>query len=221
MDFERLLAPITLEKPAGESLRYEGTYDLIQSARREDDPALPQGIWQTALKKADWAEVREICVDALETRSKDLQLAAWLLEASIHLDGIEGVREGFTVLTGLCTAFWKDLYPELDPDDTDSRVAPIQWINEKLSLKLKQVAVTKPQNGELPQYRWTDWESARHLDTLGQRDKGAIADAEKRGQPTQAKLVSAVDLTANEFYVELMRQLEEAQPKPSRNSMPY
>ena len=41
-----LLAPISEKRPAGESLRYEGTYDRIMEARREDDPSLEQGVWK-------------------------------------------------------------------------------------------------------------------------------------------------------------------------------
>jgi hypothetical protein len=48
-DIEPWLSPVAVEHPAGESLRYEGTYDRIQEARREDDPHLPQGVWQATL----------------------------------------------------------------------------------------------------------------------------------------------------------------------------
>src|SRR5215468_7816202 len=106
MDLETLLAPIATEYPAGESLRYEGTYDRIQEARREDDPNLAQGVWKTRLKKADWGEVRDMCLEALETRSKDLQLAVWLLEAWLRLHGFAGVKEGVKLLMGLCEGFW-------------------------------------------------------------------------------------------------------------------
>ncbi len=210
IDVDRLLAPIAPDSPAGQSLRYEGVYDLIQAARREDDPALPQGIWQTALKKADWPAVRDICLDAIETRSKDLQLAAWLLEAFVHLNGFEGVRDGFKVLTGLCLNFWGDMYPELDSSDPEFRYAPIQWINEKVSLKLKQIPVTKPQNAEMPPYSWGAMESALHLESLAARDKNILTNAEKKGHVTQAKFLSAVNLTATDFYLDLSRQLNEA-----------
>src|SRR5579885_821750 len=97
IEVQKLIQPVSPESPAGESLRYSQVYDSIKSARREDDN-LPQGIWQTKLKKADWEEVRSICLDALEHRSKDLQIGAWLLEACIHLDGFAGISDGLRVL---------------------------------------------------------------------------------------------------------------------------
>src|ERR1700722_6866094 len=70
-DIEKLLSPISAEHPAGESLRYDGTYDKVRDARREDDASLPQGVWKTELRKADWHVVESLCTEALETRSKD------------------------------------------------------------------------------------------------------------------------------------------------------
>src|SRR5262245_6847149 len=75
-DIERLLSPISASEPAGQSLRYEGTYDLIAGLRREDDPTLDQGVWTVEPKRADWAAVAQTCLLAIETRSKDIQLAA-------------------------------------------------------------------------------------------------------------------------------------------------
>jgi type VI secretion system protein ImpA len=49
LDLEALLVPIPGDHAAGGSLRYEGTYDRIQEARRADDD-LPQGAWQHARK---------------------------------------------------------------------------------------------------------------------------------------------------------------------------
>ena len=50
LDLETLLAPIPGDNPAGEFLRYEGTYDRIQEAR-EEEANLPQGVWERELKK--------------------------------------------------------------------------------------------------------------------------------------------------------------------------
>ena len=85
LDLEALLTPISADKPAGESLRYSGVYEAVEEARREDDPSLPQGVWKTELKRADWREAARLCLDALETRAKDLQLAAWLLEVCARI----------------------------------------------------------------------------------------------------------------------------------------
>ena len=100
IDVRGLLEPIPGSNPAGESLRYQGTYDRISEARREDDPKLSQGIYKSTLKRADWTTVEALCVEALTTRTKDLQLAGWLLESWIHRYGFAGVARGLALMAG-------------------------------------------------------------------------------------------------------------------------
>src|ERR1044072_4000533 len=139
IEVDDLLQPIPGDNPAGESLRYEGTYDRIAEARREDDPKLSQGIYKTAHKRADWNRVSSVCVETLTTRTKDLQIAGWLLEAWLHRDGFAGVAKGLRVVAGMCELFWNELYPEIEGTDLEGRIAPFDWIEQKLSLKLKHI----------------------------------------------------------------------------------
>ena len=94
LELELLLQPISAAHPAGNSLRYDSTYDRIQEARREDDQRLTQGIYRAVPKRADWETDEAICLEALEKRTKDLQIAGWLLEAWLHLRGFRGVEAG-------------------------------------------------------------------------------------------------------------------------------
>src|SRR5689334_1571308 len=98
IDLEELLRPITGDNPSGEPLRYTPVYDAIQEARRADDPNLGQGDWKRELKVANWREVGKIASEALATKSKDLQIAAWLAEALVKQHGFTGVRDGFWLL---------------------------------------------------------------------------------------------------------------------------
>jgi type VI secretion system protein ImpA len=153
-----LLSPISGKTPSGELLRYEGTYDKIMEARREED-ALEQGVWKRELKKADWNVVNRLCLDALQNRTKDLQIAAWLLESWIHLRGFPGVRAGCEILVGLCRTFWDSMYPSLG--DPEYRLAPLHWIDEKLSTQLKFIPITSPETADTClTYTLADWETA-------------------------------------------------------------
>lgn len=207
LDLETLLTPITTDQPAGESLRYEGTYDRIQEARREDDPTLARGVWKTRLKKAAWDEIEAVCLAALQNRSKDLQIAVWLLEAWMHGYGFPGVQEGIKLLTGLCERFWDDLHPKWDEDNPEYRFAPLVWMNEKLALQLKQIPLTQPQTGEIPAYAWVDWEGALRLESVIQKDAKALQAAEASGKATQAKFLSSATLSPTAFYLTLAQDI--------------
>src|SRR5689334_3969227 len=186
IEIETLLMPISPEQPSGESLRYDETYDRIKEARREDDPSLSQGVWQRELKRADWYAVSALCLEALATRTKDLQLAAWLLEAWLHLYGMAGVRDGLILTVHLCEQFWPTLYPELAASNVDARTAPIVWINERLFLTLKQIPITQPETNDAVAYTWLDWEHALHLEQQAKKYPSLLRVAETEQQVTKA-----------------------------------
>lgn len=85
-NLDDFLKNISSDNPTGPSLRYDPIYDDIRSARKEDDPRLSMGIWKTDIKHAQWNTVEALCTKALITQSKDLQIAAWLIESWISLD---------------------------------------------------------------------------------------------------------------------------------------
>ena len=208
-DLEKLLEPVSAGRPAGESLRYEGTYDRIREARREDDPSLSRGIYEMELKRADWPGVEALAVGGL-ARSKDLQIAAWLAEAWLQLYGFAGVREGLRLMSELCARFWADLYPQLDGDDFEGRVAPVAWVNEKLSVKLKLVHITAPQVGDTAAYTYADWEHACYHENLALKDAKAAQAVEARGGVTQSKFKSSAAVSDRYFFAELYEDLDSA-----------
>jgi type VI secretion system ImpA family protein len=210
IDIEELLQPISGANPAGEPLRYQGTYDRIADARREDDPSLSQGIYKSTLKRADWPTAEAICVEALAKRSKDLQIAGWLLESWLHRYGFAGATNGLRLLAGLCEQFWDDLYPPLDDGDLDGRIAPFDWIERKLTIKLKQIALTLPSEIANESYSYVDWESACHFENLAMKDPRALQEALAKINPTVATFRAAIAATDRSFYVNVVEDLENA-----------
>lgn len=209
LDLEALLKPISSEDPCGEFLRYTQVYDHIQEARREDDPGLPQGVWERELKKADWPKVRELCLVSLLEQTKDIQIAAWLMESLLHLHGFAGVREGLRLILGLGERFWDNLYPPLGEDDLDDRIAPFIWINEKLSIKLKFRPITHPQSVDAHPYTYYDWERVTAMDKLSVTDADAAEKAESEGRVTRAKFLGSVMFSPRRFYIEQNEELKD------------
>ena len=153
-DIERILSPISADAPAGASLRHEGTYDKIREARREDDASIPQGVWERSLKVADWNLVASLSAEALEKRSKDLQIAVWLAEAWACLFGIEGAARGIEVVTGLVDRFWDTLFPEIDDDDDEARAQILGWLDDALAARLRAAKL----GDERASITYADWE---------------------------------------------------------------
>jgi len=206
LDLEALLAPISGDNPSGVSLRYTQTYDAIQEARRADD-TLERGEWVREIKTADWATVLDLTTAALTTQSKDLQLAAWLVEASVKRHGFPGLRDGLYLLRELQQRFWDSLYPEIEEGDLESRASPLTWLSERLPPSIRHVPVTEASSGE--HYAWMHWKESREVDNLGRRDQTAQAAALAEGKMTGEQFDKAVETTPLGYYKTLVEDLNQ------------
>jgi type VI secretion system ImpA family protein len=200
IDVTRLLQPIPGPSPTGVSLRHESEYDRIREARRDEDPALPQGVWQHDLKRADWNLVIQLCADALSEHSKDLQIACWLLDALVHCRGLAGLVEGLGILVALCDEFWPDLFPAIEEGDLAARLAPIEWIDDKLPQVIYTLPLTCCGTPETVPYSWTDFVNAQRRDIA---HSGNSSEEE-----TLEAFNASAEATPTSFYEELRQQLD-------------
>jgi type VI secretion system ImpA family protein len=207
-DLEKLLAPISGAQPAGEWLRYDPLFDQIREARREEDPDLPQGVWKTEVKKANWPEVARLASEALEGRSKDLQLAGWLTEAWTRLHGFAGAQLGVRLLSGLCEGFWDEVHPRPQNGDLEVRLSPLVWLDSYLAQALRQVPVTRPETEDGELLCWLDWETLLHRSKVARRDTPGGRRPEEGPTSDPSRFTVSVSLTGSVFYLELEHQLE-------------
>jgi type VI secretion system protein ImpA len=162
--WDRLLAPISASQPSGQPVRSSGVYSAINQARRQDDASVPMGAWEYELKRADWAQVSTLALDALQQQSKDMQLVAWLLEAQINQRGLGGISAPLVLLDSLCASYWDTLYPLAEDGAHEHRANIIGWIGEKLLVPLRLAPLIGI--GRERQYSWADWEQAHRNEQL-------------------------------------------------------
>src|ERR1700761_130010 len=136
-----LLTPIEGENPSGVNLRYDPVIDKIKEARREDIDA-PPGAWKTAVKTADFGLVIKLASDVIAKRSKDLQVAVWLVEAHVRREGLPVIGSCFKFVHELLEQFWDTLYPEIEDGDVELRAGPLEWLGQKLDLPIRQAGIT-------------------------------------------------------------------------------
>lgn len=167
--FEALLAPIPGASPAGVPLRYERTYDLVREARREDDASLPQGDWAHKLKVADFSLVERLCTEALQTRSKDLRIVAWLAEAWARTSGLAGSARGLRLFAAMVARHWEIAFPSLEEDGVEARASLLEWLDETLARAVRRV----PLGGSgQPILTFEDWERAGRGLTAASSEEG-------------------------------------------------
>lgn len=206
-----LLKPVEPLNPAGHSAKSAGVYHAIQGARREDDASLPQGPWQHELKRADWVAVSANALDTLRRKSKDLQVAAWLLEAQIHQGGFGGIAPCLVLIDALMLGYWDDLYPKRTGTDTTHRANVLRWINRKLLPLVRQVPITAA--GQASDFTWADREGAQRHDAAprvpGQGSHGGLGGPahETRAQALAAAMTQTPAVRFQQMRAELQDAL--------------
>ena len=192
---ERILSPISPQKPAGEDLRALRDWVDIRKARPNISDTADKRDWQPANPtKTDWSTYKSAVEKALCTRSKDLELGVFLTEACVRLHGFAGVRDGVWTLKGLLTEFSdKGLFPLPEDGNLEARYGKLEWLNEKLAEVIREIPITMraaPEKNYSMNYR----EEAL-------RPNGMI---------TVAEFESAVTAGTREQYESLSKELEEA-----------
>jgi type VI secretion system protein VasJ len=117
------LAPIRPDQPAGDDARYDDGYVRVRDQiKRLDSPA---GI------AVDWAAVLRDGSGLLQTRSKDLLIAAHVAYALYDQRGLDGLYSGLCLLHGLLERYWDGLYPDLRRGPR-ARANGIAWLIARL-----------------------------------------------------------------------------------------
>ena len=201
-----LLNPIAGPNPGGADLRYDPLYDRIKEARREDDDA-PQGEWQHTRKVADWPQVIKLTSDAVATKSKDLQLAAWLAEAMLRREGFGGFRATVDAIRGLVDTFWDHLYPEAEDGDLELRAAPLEWMGTRLDLPVRFVPLNRAGHNHIvyTEARAIGSEADAEGDSSKQEKRALAIEA---GKPTIEEFEKSFADTPKAFYKQLAADLD-------------
>ena len=202
-----LLNPIAGDNPSGKSLRYERVYDQIKEARTEDDESIPTGDWQRQAKRADFALVIKQAGEALATRSKDLQLLAWLTEAHIKREGMSLLDPCLQMFLKMQQEFWETLYPEIEDGDVGMRAVPVEWMANRAATLLREAPLT---SSKLNFYEYKESRSIGYeADAANSEAKAAARElAIADGKVTAEDFDTAVVATPKSFYVGLEGSLD-------------
>ena len=137
LDFERLLKPISAERPSGVELKTDpatfqslylvrGYRNTAREAERKlvtnspDDSPGRRGDNESDPAKVaplNWKLVMELAQQLIAEKSKDLTIAGYLIEALARRNGFAGLRDGFRLAREICTRFWDGIHPAPDQEE--------------------------------------------------------------------------------------------------------
>jgi type VI secretion system protein ImpA len=234
LPFERLLAPISEERPTGAELRQDREHrdaffqlrDASKEARDAEKRALDYQMlseeereFESLPDAPDWRFILNSAIEVIADRSKDLWVTAWLIEALVRKEGFAGLRDGFRLARELCERYWDGIHPrpdEEDGEDITTTVSQLSSLNEILKGPIERVEIT-PETSSYPAFSSADYRDAM-------KTKGEITvtldmfdGAAKEGKPEFFRnLMEDIEAAADEF-VQLERVLDEKCGKDADN----
>jgi type VI secretion system protein ImpA len=216
LDFSTLLNPIAGENPAGEDLRsnssptspYYGVKDARSTARTTERQLIMGG---EAVSPPDWRLVVQRATKAIAEKSKDLEIAAYLTEALVRLNGFAGLRDGFRLMRELIEQFWDSMYPAIDEDGVETRVAPLVGLNGDdaegtLIYPISNIPITAGNN--FGPYAYSHYQQGHNLSGLNEEAK------EKRlaqGAISIEMFEKAGNETSTAFFQQTIDDVEQCQ----------
>ena len=175
------LGPIPGPAPAGAPARFEPIYDeVVREVSKVDSPSGG---------KVDWGAVARLAGELLQTRTKDLALAAYLAHALHAMEGLEGLATGTALLAGLVERYWASMQP--DVKRARGRANALRWFLER-SLVALQAA--RPANGAAERVEAIEAAARRLAEVVRQE----LADASPAFGP----------------FIEALERLKPAAPPP-------
>lgn len=216
LDFALLSAPIEGETPVGGDPRADSSpmsvYYLVKDARSQARAAERQALMSNGDEEvaADWRPILELAPDVLATQAKDLEIAAYLVEALARKHGFAGLRDGFRLVREMVEQYADDIYPLPDEDGVETRVAPLTGLNGEggegtLVAPINAVPITDHSSvGQFASYQFRE---AQELDRMPPEARERRLE---QGAVDMTTFRIAVAESSPEFYKDLLEDLDGA-----------
>lgn len=212
LDFLKLLVPISKDAPTGVDPRQDSSFNSLyhqikdkRTAARLIERKNMQQDSDAVQTKSIWNSVSELSIQLLTSSSKDIEVTAWLIEAQLRLAGFAGLRDGFQLLNGLIEQYWDALYPLLDEDGLEARLASLSGLNGDISegtliVPINSIQLTEGQTpGPFAAWQYTQALAAR---------KSAKPTSANPTEITVEQIMTAASQTRVEFYRTLLNDLQ-------------
>ncbi len=208
-DLETLEAPITLDNPCGTDPRIDyslnSKYLKLKDDRSEarkierqidmdgEGPS-PLSFWSTALETGQ---------EILANEAKDIEVAAWVAEASLRVHGLAGFSQSLLLGANLIDRYWDEIFPLPEDDDPDVRIAPFAGLNglnddSPVIQCIRRVSLVEASGP------YSLWEYQKALELENILDQSVKEERIGSGEITLDEFTQAVSSTSTEFYRDLI-----------------
>jgi type VI secretion system protein ImpA len=213
LDFEKLLAPIPGDNPAGVDLRETDSakFYQIRDARTSASRAEADSIADPSSdRRADWRTLVTVSTGALCETTKSLEITAFLIEGLTRQYGFAGLRDGFRLARELASAFWDVIYPLPDEYGMETRVFTLGCLNGHdgdgtVTPAIDRIAITV--TGSSDPFALWQYRQALEIDRL---DPDVKQNKIAQGALSLEVFRAAVTETPAQFFADLLEDIQQA-----------
>jgi len=212
IDIDALLEPISADLPGGTNPRADSSatslYYRVKDARNAARSAERGALDAEAGTPEEWDQVLSSSLQLITTQAKDLEIAAWLTEALVRVEGFAGLRDGLTLIGGLVERFWDGLFPEPDEDGLETKVGPVAGLSGSgapgtLSEPIRTLPFTRGVKG-----RYSLWHYQQAADLEKVTDQARRDARIKTGAITMEQFRQSMKETPDEEIREIFGAIE-------------
>ncbi|OGF13748.1 MAG: hypothetical protein A2W00_03610 [Candidatus Eisenbacteria bacterium RBG_16_71_46] len=189
MDVGQLLQEVSSDAPCGPNLQYDSAFRELELAAAGKPE---QSIGESVIPGQDptWPDVKDRALELLR-RTKDLRVAVQLTHSLLRTDGIGGLSDGLSIVSGLVERYWDSVHPQLDPEDGNDP-----------TLRLNTLANLADWDAQVRALRELPLVSSRVLGRVSLRDverANGSAPASGEDEDTTPLDVAAIDIAFDEL----------------------
>lgn len=213
IDIDALLQTISEESPAGTDPRADSSptslYYLTKDARNAARAAERAAVDISAAPPSEWGTVAKTAMEILSSHGKDLEIAAWLVEALLREEGFAGLRDGMKVIAGIVTNFWEPCFPELDEDGVEGKVSAVAGLNGSgaVGTLVQPIRLVPITDGS--QWRFSFWNYEQATDLAKVTDPERRQERIDNGAVTMEQFEESVADTPPSFFSQTLATIEE------------
>lgn len=214
LDIESLINPISEENAVGQDPRLDDSptsvYYQIKDVRNQARAAERKALMYGEEDESDWSPIGDMAPELLANLAKDLEVGAYLTETLVRERGFAGLRDAFTLLAELIERYGDEIYPLPDEDGIETRVAPLAGLNGEggdgtLIAPIARIPITS--STSMGQFDSVDLQQSKNLDNLSSEARDQQV---QEGVPEFSVVMTAIHETSDQFYVNLLEDLDGA-----------
>lgn len=228
LNIQTLLAPVPGPSPTGADPRsdvssaapFQRLRDLRAQARTQERAADAED--DAAQPTAEWRQIVAAAGEILAGQSKDLEVAAMMVEGLTRLHGYAGLRDGFRLLHALVERHWDGLHPAPDEDGLATRLRPITGLNGEgaegtLIRPIRKIPLIRGQQGDYALWQIIQAGEVAALDddrrqqrlAAGAQDLDTVTAAAQAMDATEVSATLADIVGAQDAFLQLCHGLDQ------------